>query len=79
VAEANGLTAPNQIYVGQPLKIPTDAPGPTPDFTHQVHRGETLTGIARQYGLSPDALAAANALAAPYVIYPGQGLVIPGE
>lgn len=78
VAEANGLTAPNQIYVGQPLKIPADAPGPTPDFTHQVHRGETLTGIAQQYGLSPDALAAANALAAPYVIYPGQGLVIPG-
>ncbi len=79
VAEANGLTAPNQIYVGQPLKIPTNAPGPTPDFTHQVHRGETLTGIAQQYGLSPDALAAANRLAAPYVIYPGQGLVIPGE
>lgn len=79
VAEANGLTAPNQIYVGQPLKIPTDAPGPTPDFTHHVHRGETLTGIARQYGLSPDELAAANRLAAPYVIFPGQGLVIPGE
>ena len=79
VAEANGLTAPNQIYAGQQLKIPADAPGPTPDFTHQVHRGETLSGIARQYGLSPADLAAANGLSEPYTIYPGQALVIPGE
>ncbi len=79
VAEANGLTAPNQIYAGQRLKIPADAPGPTPDFTHQVHRGETLSGIARQYGLSPSELAAANSLSEPYTIYPGQALAIPGE
>jgi LysM repeat protein len=79
LAEANGLSTPNQIYAGQVLKIPADVPGPTPEFAHLVHRGETLTGIARQYGLSPAELAAANGLAAPYVIYPGQELVIPGE
>lgn len=79
VAEANGLSAPNQIYAGQVLKIPANTPGPTPDFTHQVHRGETLTGIARQYGLSPAELAAANDLSEPYTIYPGQALAIPGE
>jgi LysM repeat protein len=78
VAEANGLAAPNQIAIGQLLKIPADAPGPTPDFTHQVHRGETLTGIARQYGLSSADLASANGLAAPFVIFPGQELAIPG-
>jgi LysM repeat protein len=79
VAEANGLTTPNQIYAGQVLKIPADVPGPTPEFAHQVHRGETLTGIARQYGQTPAALAEANGLSAPYVIYPGQQLVIPSD
>lgn len=79
VAEANGLTSPNQIYAGQVLKIPTDVPGPTQEFTHQVHRGETLTGIARQYGLTTAELAEVNGLGPPYVIYPGQVLAIPGE
>lgn len=79
VAEANGLTSPNQIYAGQVLKIPADVPGPTQEFTHQVHRGETLAGIARQYGLTTDELAEVNGLGPPYVIYPGQVLAIPGE
>lgn len=78
IAEANGLETPNQIYAGQVLKIPVDVPGPAPAFAHQVHRGETLSGLAKQYGLSPAALAEANGLAAPYTIYPGQVLEIPG-
>ncbi|MBP6016605.1 MAG: LysM peptidoglycan-binding domain-containing protein [Candidatus Promineofilum sp.] len=79
VAEANGLSAPNQIYAGRVLKIPADVPGPTHTFTHQVRRGDTLTGIARQYGQSLVALAEANGLNLPYVIYPGQAITIPGE
>ena len=79
VAEANGLATPNQLYPGQLLKIPPDVPGPTPEFNHRVHSGETLSELAQQYGLPADALAAANELAAPYVIYSGQTLVIPSE
>ena len=79
IAEANGLAAPNHIYAGQKLKIPADAPGPAVAFSHHVHRGETLSGIARQYGVLPAALAEANGLATPYVIFPGQELAIPGE
>jgi LysM repeat protein len=79
VAEANGLAAANQIYAGQVLKIPVDAPGPVHAILHHVHRGDTLTGIARQYGLTTAELAEANGLAAPYVIYPGQAITIPGE
>ncbi len=79
VAEANGLATPNQLYPGQLLKIPPDVPGPTPEFNHRVHSGETLSELAQQYGLPADALAAANGLAAPYVIYSGQTLVIPSE
>lgn len=79
VAEANGLTAPNQIYAGQVLKIPADAPGPKPAFAHQVRPGDTLAGIARQYGLNLAELAEANGLTMPYVIFPGQEILIPGE
>jgi len=79
IAEANGLATPNQIYAGQVLKIPADAPGPTPEFGHQVHRGDTLSGLAQQYGLSAGALAQANDLAAPFVLFPGQVLVIPSD
>lgn len=79
LAEANGLATPNQLYPGQLLKIPPDVAGPTPVFGHQVHRGETLSGLARQYGLSAAELAEANGLVAPFVIYTGQVLVIPGK
>ena len=54
LAEANGLATPNQLYPGQLLKIPPDVPGPTPEFNHRVHTGETLSKLAQQYGLSAD-------------------------
>jgi LysM repeat protein len=78
VAEANGLATPNQIYAGRILKIPANIPGPAPVFGHQVHAGETLARIAGQYGVALTDLANANGLVAPYVIYRGQLLVIPG-
>jgi LysM repeat protein len=37
--------------------------------THTVAHGETLTGIAGHYGVSPDALAAANGILRPWSIY----------
>lgn len=78
IAEANGLVNPNQIYVGQTLKIPVSAPGPTPPFTHTVRAGENLFRISLQYGLSWTVVAAVNNIPSPYVIYPGQVLQIPG-
>lgn len=78
IAEANGLVNPNQILVGQVLKIPVDAPGPAPQFTHQVVTGETLFLIALRYGVAWPVIAEANDLGSPYVIYTGQTLLIPG-
>lgn len=78
IAEANGLVNPNQIYVGQVIKIPVSTPGPTPQFTHTVKAGETLFSISLQYGVSWPTIAEANKLTSPYVIYVGQTLVIPG-
>ena len=78
IAEANGLVNPNYIVVGQVLKIPTSAPGPAPQFVHTVKAGETLFILALRYGVVWTDIAAANDIEAPYVIFPGQQLVIPG-
>jgi murein DD-endopeptidase MepM/ murein hydrolase activator NlpD len=43
-----------------------------------VERGDTLSGIARARGVTLQAIAAANGLAPPYRIHPGQVLHVPG-
>ncbi|MBI2915060.1 MAG: M23 family metallopeptidase [Firmicutes bacterium] len=45
--------------------------------THNVRRGQTLSGIARSYGTTVDSLAYANRLPDPDKLYIGQKLVIP--
>ena len=45
---------------------------------HVVQRGENLYGIARRYGTTVQALAAANGISATSWIYTGQRLTIPG-
>ena len=44
---------------------------------YTVQPGDTLSAIAAQAGVSLDALAAANSLAAPYLITAGESLTIP--
>jgi murein DD-endopeptidase MepM/ murein hydrolase activator NlpD len=46
---------------------------------HRVGRGDRLSTLAKKYGVSVRALAEANGLEAPYVIYVGQVLRIPGQ
>ena len=79
IAEANGLVNPNLIKVGDELKIPVNTPGPAPEFSHVVKQGETLFLISLQYGVKWPAIAEANGLTSPYVIYVGQTLEIPGS
>ncbi len=90
LAAANGLSNTSTIYVGQRLIIPTggssDSPLPTPtpssppsSGVHIVQRGENLFRIALRYGLTTQALAAANGIANPNRVYVGQRLTIPGS
>jgi LysM repeat protein len=88
LASANGIAEPTQIRVGQTLVIPggssgsstpSSPPTTTAGQTHTVQRGETLSAIARRYGVSVWVLARANSLANPSLIVTGQVLVIPGS
>ena len=68
------------VVVEEPVELPPNAPPPpTPTplpRTHVVQEGETLRGIAGQYGVTVDALLAANYVG-PDDIAVGQMLVIP--
>jgi len=59
--------------------VTTDSPS-VPDalVVHTVARGETMFLIARQYGVTVNAIVQANHIASADVIYAGQDLVIPG-
>ena len=81
----NGIRDPNRIYAGQRLRLAPRAAGATPApvarakaVVHIVAWGETLTGIARRYGSTISAIAAANGIANPSYLRTGQRLTIPG-
>jgi LysM repeat protein len=83
----NGIADPNRIYVGQRLQISTTASpartspvsaAPAAAVIHTVRPGESLWVIARRYGSTVGAIAAANAIANPGRIFAGQRLTIPG-
>ncbi len=57
----------------------TPAPAPSSGTTHTVQRGEYLSVIAQRYGVTTAAIAAANNLSNPSLIFAGQTLVIPGS
>lgn len=60
------------------LPAPTVTPLPTATpQSYQVQPGDNLTRIARQFGVSVEALIAANGLANPDRLRPGDVLIIP--
>lgn len=89
IVNANGLTNPNDLEVGQQLVIPAgdtaEAGGGSPDTTdpttgervHIVQAGENLFRIGLQYGFSVDELATYNNIADPTQIDVGQVIRIP--
>jgi LysM repeat protein len=89
LAEANGITNPNLIFVGQQLVLPGDtpaeaaAPGPVktgnPAETYVVQAGDTLASIAGKFGISVADLAKANGISDPNRVYGGTLLRIGTE
>ena len=90
VMAANDLHDPDFVYVGQKLAIPMQggygAPSMkpmAPDYsggmctnTYMVQYGDTLSGIALQYGTTANALMQTNNLQSDF-IYEGQKLCVP--
>jgi spore coat assembly protein SafA len=73
------IADPDLIFPGQIIVIPvTPAPPVPPGFNYVVQPGDTLFFIARRFGVSLDALIAANPqIADPNLIFPGQIILIP--
>ena len=82
IMNANGLSNPNFVWVGQRLTIPGSGgggySGGSSGGVHVVQRGETLYSIALRYGTTTAALVSANGLRNANYIYAGQRLTIPG-
>lgn len=80
LASLNGISNPNEIYVGQTLRINNASSSyqrrsyASSRGSYTVQAGDTLSGIAARYGLNWTSLAAKNGIARPYVIYAGQHL-----
>ena len=93
LAYANNIANPSMIRSGQRLTIPDEsttaapaqqsaAPQPAPvaveaNAEYVVGAGDTLAGIAQQYGTTVAAIAAANGISNPSQILRGQRLTIP--
>lgn len=74
--EPDAAEAPESVdEPDQPAAQPTPAePG---EQVYIVQRGDTLTTIARRFNTTPQAIAAANGIVNPNLIFAGQRLVIP--
>ncbi len=80
LAKANNITNPGALRTGQRLRIPDVAKPDSADAGKRVHivqPGETLSEIAVQYGVTPNAIVKINSLSDPSRIVSGQKLIIP--
>lgn len=73
--DLNGITNPDLIYVGQVLRLSGNSQ-PNAQDTYTVRSGDTLSGIALQYGVTVQELQNLNGIADPNRIYVGQVLKI---
>ena len=79
LAQANHVTNPDFIYVGQRLLIPGDSSAPpTGSGTYVVQRGDTLSAISVRFRTTVQQLVQMNALSNPNLIHVGQRLAVPG-
>jgi len=77
LANANHLSNPNRIFVGQVLRIPEATPA-SRLVHHRVRHGDTLYGLARSFGTTVAAIQAANKLSTTRILS-GQVLLVPAR
>lgn len=69
---ANRLSPPYTLYVGQKLRLPVKQ-------YHTVKRGESLYSISRMYNVDITTLSKVNNLQTPYALSVGQRLLLPAS
>ncbi|EKP0309169.1 peptidoglycan DD-metalloendopeptidase family protein [Aeromonas veronii] len=77
LASLNNISPPYNIYPGQRLRLDGSSASVGSNRstgTYEVRRGDTLSSIGRQFGMSAQGLAQSNNLSAPYALQPGQVL-----
>ena len=72
LAAVNGVGQEEPLPAGRLLTLCEE-----PALRHTVREGDTLYGISRTYGCEPSLLAAVNGIEPPYLLYPGQSLLLP--
>lgn len=75
LAQRNALTSPYLLLVGQKIRMP--APPSNAIQLYQVSAGDTLVGVAAQYGVSPYLLRQTNRLPCSSCMVLGQTLRVP--
>ncbi len=84
IVHANGLTDPFTLQIGQVLIIPGGsvnppaAPAPVSETSYAVQDGDSISTIAQSFGVDLQAIIDANGLQQPYLLHPGQPLMIRG-
>lgn len=72
LAEINGIANPNLIHVGQEIRIDGTAPtSNTSEEYYTIQSGDTLSGIAVNFGTTWQWLAEINGIDTPDLIHPG--------
>lgn len=77
LAAENGIKNPNLIYAGQVLKINSSGSQQSANIQYRIKRGDTLSEIAVRYNTTVNAIANANNIKNPNLIYAGEVITIP--
>lgn len=81
IQQMNGINNPNQLFAGTKLRIPDSAYSKSKNLEsiHTVKAGETLSGIARKYGLTEKKIMDLNKINTANYLYLGQKIKLPSK
>ncbi len=80
IARINKIRKPFLIYPGQKLTLTEIVSKDSKEALAKIHlvkKGECLSAIGRKYGLKWQAIARINKIRKPFLIYPGQRVLVP--